>query len=85
MCGISAPTDSAMAKNKSISNYKKFNSAIKKMCAKNKYVYIPTADILQKHPELYATFEGEPSAQQVEEMTKIINELFEQRMKKHNL
>ena len=54
VCGISAPTDAAMAKNKSISNYKKFNSAIKKMCAKNKYVYIPTADILQKHPELYA-------------------------------
>ena len=41
--------------------------------------------IAQKHPELYATFEGEPSAQQVEEMSKIINELFEQRMKKHNL
>ena len=41
--------------------------------------------IAQKHPELYATFEGEPSAQQVEEMTKIVNELFEQRMKKHNL
>ena len=41
--------------------------------------------IAQKHPELYATFEGEPSAQQVEGMSKIINELFEQRMKKHNL
>ena len=41
--------------------------------------------IAQKHSELYATFEGEPSAQQVEEMSKIINELFEQRMKKHNL
>ena len=41
--------------------------------------------IAQKHAELYATFEGEPSAQQVEEMSKIINELFEQRMKKHNL
>lgn len=41
--------------------------------------------IAQKHPELYATFEGEPSAQQVEEMSMIINELFEQRMKKHNL
>ena len=54
VCGISAPTDAAMEKNKSISYYKKFNSAIKKMCAKNKYVYIPTADILQKHPELYA-------------------------------
>lgn len=41
--------------------------------------------LAQKYPELYATFEDEPSAQQVEEMTKIINELFEQRMKKHNL
>ena len=41
--------------------------------------------IAREYPELYATFEGEPSAQQVEEMTKIINELFEQRMKKHNL
>ena len=41
--------------------------------------------IAQKHPELYATFEDEPSTQQVEEMSKIINELFEQRMKKHNL
>lgn len=41
--------------------------------------------IAHEHPELYATFEGEPSAQQVEEMSKIVNELFEQRMKKHNL
>lgn len=41
--------------------------------------------ISQKYPELYATFEDEPSAQQIEEMAKIINELFEQRMKKHNL
>ena len=41
--------------------------------------------IAHEYPELYATFEGEPSTQQVEEMTKIINELFEQRMKKHNL
>ena len=41
--------------------------------------------IAQEYPELYAAFEDEPSAQQVEEMAKIINELFEQRMKKHNL
>ena len=41
--------------------------------------------IAREYPELYATFEDEPSAQQVEEMSKIINELFEQRMKKHNL
>ena len=41
--------------------------------------------IAREYPELYAAFEDEPSAQQVEEMAKIINELFEQRMKKHNL
>ena len=41
--------------------------------------------IAKQYPELYAAFEDEPSAQQVEEMAKIINELFEQRMKKHNL
>ena len=41
--------------------------------------------IAREYPELYTAFEDEPSAQQVEEMAKIINELFEQRMKKHNL
>lgn len=41
--------------------------------------------IAREYPELYTSFEDEPSAQQVEEMAKIINELFEQRMKKHNL
>ena len=41
--------------------------------------------IAREYPELYTAFEDEPSTQQVEEMTKIINELFEQRMKKHNL
>lgn len=41
--------------------------------------------IAQEYPELYTAFEDEPSAQQVKEMSKIINELFEQRMKKHNL
>ena len=41
--------------------------------------------IAREYPELYAAFGDEPSAQQVEEMSKIINELFEQRMKKHNL
>ena len=41
--------------------------------------------ISREYPELFAAFEDEPSAQQVEEMSKIINELFEQRMKKHNL
>lgn len=41
--------------------------------------------IAREYPELYTAFEDEPSTQQVEEMSKIINELFEQRMKKHNL
>ena len=41
--------------------------------------------IAREYPELYTAFEDEPSTQQVEEMAKIINELFEQRMKKHNL
>ena len=41
--------------------------------------------IAREYPELYAAFEDEPNTHQVEEMTKIINELFEQRMKKHNL
>ena len=40
--------------------------------------------IAREYPELYTAFEDEPSAQHVEEMSKIINELFEQRMKKHN-
>ena len=41
--------------------------------------------IAREYPELYTAFEDEPSTQQVEEMAKIINELFEQRIKKHNL
>ena len=41
--------------------------------------------IAQQHPDLYAAFEGEPSATQIEEMSNIINTLFEERMKKHNL
>ena len=41
--------------------------------------------IAREYPELYTAFEDEPSTQQVEEMSKIINELFEQRMKKQNL
>ena len=54
VCGISAPTETAMEKNKSISHYRKFNKAIKKMCVQEGYIYIPTADILHEHPELYA-------------------------------
>lgn len=54
ICGISTPSDSALEKNSSIRDYKKFNKAIKKMCEKKGYKYIPVADILVDHPELYA-------------------------------
>ncbi|MBD5431061.1 MAG: hypothetical protein HDR41_01095 [Lactobacillus sp.] len=39
--------------------------------------------IAREHPSLYAAFEGEPSAADKEEMTKLVNDIFKQRMKKH--
>ncbi|GBG05286.1 hypothetical protein NR996_06115 [Lactobacillus rodentium] len=39
--------------------------------------------IAREHPALYAAFEGDPSAADKEEMTKLVNGIFEQRMKKH--
>ncbi|QNQ80436.1 hypothetical protein [Lactobacillus sp. PV034] len=39
--------------------------------------------IAHEHASLYAAFEGEPSAADKEEMTKLVNGIFEQRMKKH--
>lgn len=41
--------------------------------------------IAREHPELYAAFENEPSESQTEEMTKIVNGIFEQRMSKHHM
>lgn len=40
--------------------------------------------IAREHPDLYAAFEGEPSAAETEEMTKLVNGIFEQRMEKHH-
>lgn len=40
--------------------------------------------IAREHPDLYAAFEGEPSAADKEEMAKLVNGTFEERMKKHN-
>jgi len=51
---ISAPTDKAMSKNKSLRGYRKFNKAIKAMCKKNKLCFIDITDILINRPDLYA-------------------------------
>lgn len=51
---ISTPTKEARKGNKSIRAYKKFNSAIKKMCKENNYLYIDIEDILPDNPDLYA-------------------------------
>lgn len=41
--------------------------------------------IAREHPDLYTVFEnGEPTQAQTEEMTKLVNGIFEQRMKKHH-
>lgn len=41
--------------------------------------------IAEKYPDLYVAFVGEPTAEQTEEMTKLVNGIFEQRMEKHHL
>lgn len=41
--------------------------------------------IAREHPDLYAAFEKEPGASDVEEMTKLVNGIFEQRMGKHHM
>lgn len=41
--------------------------------------------IVEEHPDLYSAFEGEPSAEQKEEMANIVNGIFEQRMEKHHM
>ncbi|WP_297818404.1 hypothetical protein [uncultured Lactobacillus sp.] len=41
--------------------------------------------IAREHVDLYKVFEnGEPTAEQKQEMTDLVNGIFEQRMKKHN-
>lgn len=40
--------------------------------------------IAREHPDLYAAFQGEPTPSQTEEMTKLVNGIFEERMGKHH-
>lgn len=41
--------------------------------------------IAREHPDLYAAFQNEPSESQIEEMTKLVNGVFEERMEKHHM
>lgn len=42
--------------------------------------------IAREHTDLYKVFEeGEPTAEQKQEMADLVNGIFEQRMKKHNM
>lgn len=41
--------------------------------------------IAREHPDLYAAFENEPTASQIDEMTKLVNGIFEERMGKHHM
>lgn len=41
--------------------------------------------IAKEHPNLYKSFEEEASAEEKEKMTKIVNDIFEERMKKHKM
>lgn len=41
--------------------------------------------IAREHPDLYAAFEGEPTPAEIEEMTSLVNGIFEQRMEKHHM
>ncbi len=51
---ISTPSASARKDNRSLKNYKKFNSVIRKMCSEEGYPYIDNNYILEEHPEYYA-------------------------------
>lgn len=52
--GITPPADSALAGNKILGNYKKFNNALKEMCKTMKLTYIDNNYIIEDHPEFYA-------------------------------
>ena len=41
--------------------------------------------IAREHPDLYKAFEEETSAEEKEEMKKIVNGIYEERMKKHKM
>ncbi len=44
-----------------------------------------TEGTCKEHPNLYKAFEEEASAEEKEKMTKIVNDIFEERMKKHKM
>ncbi|MCI5689030.1 GDSL-type esterase/lipase family protein [Anaerovoracaceae bacterium 42-11] len=52
--GITPPSKSAIASNKILGNYKKFNNALKTMCKDMKLTYIDNTYIIEEHPEFYA-------------------------------
>lgn len=52
--GITPPSDGALAGNKILGNYKKFNNALKEMCKTEKLTYIDNNYIIEEHPEFYA-------------------------------
>lgn len=41
--------------------------------------------IAKEHPDLYKAFEEKASAEEKEEMKKIVNDIFEERVKKHKM
>lgn len=41
--------------------------------------------IAREHPDIYKAFSGEPSPSEIEEMTALVNGIFEQRMGKHHM
>lgn len=41
--------------------------------------------IAREHPDLYDAFNNEPSPSQIEEMTALVNGVFEERMNKHHM
>ncbi|NLD11724.1 MAG: hypothetical protein GX671_08255 [Clostridiales bacterium] len=51
---ISTPSESALKKNKSIKNYKKFNEALKSMCKDMHITYVDNTYILEEHKSFYA-------------------------------
>ncbi len=52
--GITPPSKEAIAKNSILSNYKKFNNELKKMCKDLKLTYIDNSYIIEDHPNYYA-------------------------------
>lgn len=52
---ISTPSAAARKKNKSLRNYRKFNSALRRMCRKMNLTYIDNNYILEENPKFYGS------------------------------